>query len=524
MINDQDKLSKGTILQSRYQIVRVLGQGGFGITYEGLHIDLHKRIAIKEFFMRSACERKEGSTIVNITRGNRDLAGHFRAKFVKEARILAALEHPGIVRVFDIFEANDTAYYVMDYIDGESLGDLVSHRGVLPENEASRIICDVAEALGYIHAHNLLHLDVKPSNILIDRLSGRAILIDFGVAKQYDIMGDQTSQTPPAISKGYSPIEQYCQGEGIASFSPATDIYALAATYYKLLTGVKPPESGKLLLGEAVLEPYPPFVSKRSREAIRKCLRVRSERPQSINAFLDLLPSQETAWKEKKTIQTTIVFLWRRIRSRLARLRFPQLGKSVSLHRFGLAFLCVIILSLVFYIFGDDPNLNPVTSLNTGDTTVIIDDVNQAKTESPVRHKGTKKEPNFTYEGELLGDQMDGFGTANFTNGDTYTGYWKNNMYDGSGNYSFKNGERYVGVFKNGEINGSGTFYYLNKDVYTGQWQDGKKEGHGSYIWSDGKRYVGEFKNDKRNGQGTLFDADGSIIYKGLWADDKQVE
>lgn len=281
-----------TLMQGKYRIVAVLGQGGFGITYKGEHTMLGTTVAIKEFFMKGACERDENSTHVTTSQSNSELASRFRTKFLKEAKTLAALKHPNIIRVFDVFEDNGTAYYVMDYIEGNNLSDIVEGKGRLSEPLALKYIRQVANALNYLHQKKLLHLDVKPANILLDKNTGNAILIDFGVSKQYDQDGQQTSTTPPAISKGYSPVEQYAQGSNVKTFSPATDIYSLAATLYKLVTGNTPPESNLLLNEDEQLPPYPSNVSEVTRNAIAECLQTRKKRPQSISEFLQLLDSE----------------------------------------------------------------------------------------------------------------------------------------------------------------------------------------------------------------------------------------
>jgi serine/threonine protein kinase len=146
----------------------------------------------------------------------------FKEKFIKEAQTIAALDHPNIIHILDIFEENNTAYYVMEYIEGGSLSDVVKRCGALDEAIAVTYIRHIADALDYIHEQKINHLDVKPGNIMVRTKDDNAILIDFGLAKHYDDGGDQTSSTPVGISHGYAPFEQYKSG-GVSSFSPATD-------------------------------------------------------------------------------------------------------------------------------------------------------------------------------------------------------------------------------------------------------------------------------------------------------------
>ena len=193
--------------------------------------------------MRDYCSRDESTSLVTLgTEGSRGTVERSREKFLKEAHVLTGLNHPHIIHVHESFEENGTAYYVMDYAEGGSLADLLKRKGFLFEFDATRYIVQVADALAYIHSKKKNHLDVKPANILLNDRN-EAILIDFGLSKQYDALtGGQTSTTPVGISEGYAPMEQYKQG-GVSEFSPETDIYALGATFFKLLTGKTPPSA-----------------------------------------------------------------------------------------------------------------------------------------------------------------------------------------------------------------------------------------------------------------------------------------
>lgn len=282
-------LSSGSELQhGKYRIERVLGQGGFGITYLAENTMLEGKVAIKEFFFKEYCERGETTSSVTVpTTANREIVERFKTKFIKEARTIFRLSHPNIVRILDVFEENDTAYYVMEHIDGESLGDLVKRRGALPEQEALGYIRQAADALSYIHGERMNHLDVKPGNLMKRAKDGRVLLIDFGVAKQYDALTSEgTTTTPVGISHGYSPAEQY-RKNGVQNFSPSSDVYALAATLFKLLTGNTPPEAMEvsddgLPLGELRAK----GVSESAISAIVKAMKGRNERTQSMEEFI----------------------------------------------------------------------------------------------------------------------------------------------------------------------------------------------------------------------------------------------
>ena len=280
-------LKVGTLLENgKYRIEKVIGQGGFGMTYLGEQVNLGRKVAIKEFFMKEYCNRDEGdSKIYTLSQGSSELVERFRVKFVKEARSLARFRHPNIVSIIDIFEENDTAYYVMEFHAGGSLADKVKN-APLPEADAVKYIRQIASALEYVHSKQMMHLDVKPANILLDG-EGNAILIDFGLAKQYDNDGRQTSTTPIGISHGYAPMEQYKNG-GVSEFSPVSDIYSLGATLYKLVTGLTPPEANDVF--EAGLPDLPSTLSPQVCAAIEKSMQPRrANRPQNIGEFLSLL-------------------------------------------------------------------------------------------------------------------------------------------------------------------------------------------------------------------------------------------
>lgn len=289
-----NELHANTLLHNRrYAIQKTLGQGGFGITYLAYDNVNRRQVAIKEFFMKELCNRDGKTRHMSVpSTGSRKLVDKFRAKFLKEANTIANLSHPNIIKIYDIFEENATAYYAMEYISGGSLADLLEKEPDkrFCETDALHYLRQVAGALNYIHMLGINHLDIKPDNILND--NGRAVLIDFGVAKRYDNDGHQTSTTPVGLSHGYAPLEQYKSG-GVAEFSPATDIYSLGATLYKLITGQTPPDANDVL--ENGLPDIEDMMSIQCADAIKKAMRSkRAYRQQSIDEFLNMLPQEET--------------------------------------------------------------------------------------------------------------------------------------------------------------------------------------------------------------------------------------
>ena len=558
-----------TLMQGKYRIVAVLGQGGFGITYKGEHTMLGTTVAIKEFFMKGACERDENSTHVTTSQSNSELASRFRNKFLKEAKTLAALKHPNIIRVFDVFEDNGTAYYVMDYIEGNNLSDIVEGKGRLSEPLALKYIRQVANALDYLHQKKLLHLDVKPANILLDKNTGNAILIDFGVSKQYDQDGQQTSTTPPAISKGYSPVEQYAQGSNVKTFSPATDIYSLAATLYKLVTGNTPPESNLLLNEDEQLPPYPSNVSETTRNAIAECLQTRKKRPQSISEFLQLLDSEPISNIDTPEEEDTI--LKSQYKKSQEVLTTPIKNNKDNLNtvlKIGAVIAFVVIICVLFNKCGgsssndsSDEDLDSIAyedvdtaAVAWDDSTASYEDIYTDDTDNDVSYVSPKNQSNdeitkgsedYESGAKFVGTFKNGIrlkGTFTWADGDRFEGdfkdgkisngvyYYKNgNKFSGSfdfnerkenGTFYWTDGDRFEGSFKNDKLS-SGIYYYKNGNKFSGSFDSNGKKSLGEFCWSDGDRYEGEFLNDAMHGYGTYYWENGER-YEGNWKNDKR--
>ena len=287
------QLQPGTALQGgKYIINAILGQGGFGITYLATHSLLEKQVAIKEFFPKDFCERESDNTNVTLgTTNTRELVDKLKEKFLKEAKNISKLNHPNIVAIHDIFEENGTAYYIMDYIEGISLNDKIKQDGALLEMEALELIKIIGSAIGYMHGKSMNHLDIKPANIMLRAADNAPILIDFGLSKQYDSSGEQTSTTPVGISHGYAPIEQYKPG-GVSTFTPQTDVYALGATLYALLTGNTPPHYTDIL--EDGFPEMSSSISHTTVAAIETAMETKkNNRPASIVEFIALLSNDD---------------------------------------------------------------------------------------------------------------------------------------------------------------------------------------------------------------------------------------
>ena len=236
-----------------YTIEKILGQGTFGITYLATSkvqidgalgaLETTLTVAIKEFFMHDLNGRR-GNEVTCSSQGG--IYEHYRRKFAREAQNLSKLRHPNIVRVLESFEANNTVYYAMEFCEGGSLDEMIAAQGGLSEAVALDYARQIGSALDYMHSEKILHLDLKPGNVML-RKNGSVALIDFGLSKQYDEEGaPESSTTIGGGTPGYAPIEQANYREG-GQFAAAIDVYALGATLFKMLTGERPAEASVLL-------------------------------------------------------------------------------------------------------------------------------------------------------------------------------------------------------------------------------------------------------------------------------------
>ena len=233
-LSHRNALLPGTELHW-YTVDRVLGQGAFGITYLATDNNLHRPVAVKEYLPGQLAHREQDGSVLALTD---ELADEYEAglkRFIIEARTLAKFEHAGIVRVHNIFEANHTAYMVMQYEQGEGLDRLLKSRGTLLEHEILQILHPLLDGLEQIHAQGFVHRDIKPANIFV-RNDGTPVLLDFGSAR--DTMVGESRTITNFVSPGYAPIEQYAGRSD--QQGPWSDIYGLGATVYRAMTGRTP--------------------------------------------------------------------------------------------------------------------------------------------------------------------------------------------------------------------------------------------------------------------------------------------
>ena len=308
-------LQPNTTLQGgKYRIERVLGQGGFGITYLAHNTVFDIDVAIKEFFMKDENER-DGSSVTMPNTTKQELFHGQMEKFKKEAKRMFAIKNEHVIGVQDLFEENGTAYYVMDFVDGENLAERLKRTGKpMSEQEVRDILPQILDALKAVHDAGIWHLDLKPANIMLDK-SGNVKLIDFGASKQLNAQkGGATTSTAISYTNGYAPREQMEQNYD--KFGPWTDIYALGATLYNLLTNKRPPLPSDIdddmSEDKHLALPFPENVGGLKFLVLQMMKTNRLQRPQSIDAIISAektrMEEPKQAPKQQPTSQKATVY------------------------------------------------------------------------------------------------------------------------------------------------------------------------------------------------------------------------
>lgn len=278
------ELKSGTALNGgKYIIEKKIGEGGFGITYKAMQKGLNRAVCIKEYFLAGSCVRNTQARTVHLQGISDEKYEKYRQAFVKEAQTLAALHHPNIVEVIDIFDENNTSYMVMNFIEGRSLQDIVAKSGPLSYPDAVNYMAQITDAVRYIHEHNILHRDIKPENIMVTA-DYKAILIDFGSAREFE--QDKTQMHTTMLTHGYAPPEQYTANSKKGSY---TDIYALGGTLYFILTGKVPLEAAARSV-EEMAEPKQlnPTIPPEGNRTIMKAMKLKKEdRYQLVQDFMN---------------------------------------------------------------------------------------------------------------------------------------------------------------------------------------------------------------------------------------------
>jgi TPR repeat protein len=221
-----------------YEIIEILGEGGFGITYLARDVNLNHEVAVKEYMPSDLATRNEDGSVHPISAEKKESYQWGLKRFLNEAKTIGQFQHPNIVRVRSVFEANGTAYIVMDYEMGESLHDILMRRKTLGEEDIKNIISPIIDGIRLVLAAGIIHRDIKPANIFL-RIDGDPVLLDFGSARESLGLTEQSMTS--IVSRGYAPIEQHNTGEELQG--SWTDIYSLGATLYRCVAGVPPSDA-----------------------------------------------------------------------------------------------------------------------------------------------------------------------------------------------------------------------------------------------------------------------------------------
>lgn len=496
-------LQPGTTLQGgRYTIKRALGQGATGITYlatteQKLSGNLSGfsekvQVAIKEFYFKEECQRNAVTQNVVIANTNYDAkVEQFKKSFVKEAKRIAGLSHPNIVHVLSIFEENGTVYYVMQYIRGGAIKDQIDLHGPIPEDKAVKWAIEVASALNYMHEKKMCHYDLKPGNIMLSE-DDEAMLIDFGISKNYDDNGQETSTTPPGLTKGFAPLEQYTS---VSEFSPQIDVYSLGATLYAMLTGSTPPEPMKWVDGHFTEKPQ--NVSQDLWNVVRKAMSLAGRDRPTMSELQTLLSlcrgggggsvgSDETFYENGSGSSGSGYSGETIYDGGLSKEKLSDISKDKDENadtaeteppKKQTSFLFYILVGIialiaafaVFWFVGRD--VRPSQEVN--DEEAVVVDTTEITT---IYDK--KGDAIYTFSGEVVDNQPSGYGVLT---------YLKDKVRD-----------RYEGHMVNGKReDNSAALFYKNGDIFRGAFKNDQFEIGTYYVDESGEYFRGLFKNDK---------------------------
>lgn len=508
-------LRTGAVLHGTYRIDSYLSSGGFGNTYVATHINFNEKCAVKEFFMKGVSERDANSVTVSVSNATR--VNEFieqMEKFKKEAQRLRRLQNDHIVRVHDLFEENGTAYYVMDYIDGENLKDrLARTKSSMSEAEVNGVLRQILDALSEVHAQGIWHMDLKPANVMLDS-NGVVKLIDFGASKQFDIRkGGALSTSAVTFTNGYAPIEQ--MERSYEKFGPWTDFYALGATLYNLLTSRRPPMpsdiNDDITADKRIALPMPGTVSTRMRDLVLWLMRPnRVDRPSSVEQIFDYLdnPSARVPFSTTDAGATVIsrpddMAAATRAASKPASKPAAKVASGTSPASpkkmspgllVGIIAAAVVLLGIaLFFMLGRGDTTEVEVPGEEMVDTMVVEEAEAAPAMMVENEKMTIPMGSCMYTGSVNDDgKPDGYGTAVFSNGDRCEGNFVNGDLDGEDvSYYYFDGDWFKGtVRKNNCIQGR---YTRGSDgsYFEGYMKDNlPDEERGQWYNSDGSRKV----------------------------------
>ncbi len=413
------QLTAGTTLcDGKYVIEKVIGEGGFGITYFARHTLLNHAFAIKEFFVSGGCVRNTHHHTISLQDLSQEDFDKYRRRFVDEAKTLINLDHPGVVKVVDIFEENNTSYIVMPFVEGETLQHMVDTRGKLPYDIAVNYIAQLAEAVAYIHEKHILHRDIKPENLIITP-QNKVVLIDFGSAREF--VNDEVQRHTAILTQGYAPPEQYASQSKKGNY---TDIYAMGAVFYFAVTGQKPIDSASRSI-EKLVPPIElvPDLPKDANRTIMKAMELKPEdRHQTVNEFMVDLVGDETASGKVEAAMKTVP----------AKKKKSKLPLIVAI---AAAVAAIVVALVLFLPHGEKSQEEPSTPkdnvvevkpeqvfmLSTGETYDYDGDLDTLGVPNGI---GKAVFSDREYSGSFKDGNMNGYGTLTYTSGE-----WKGRVY-----------------------------------------------------------------------------------------------
>lgn len=506
-INTDNMLRVGTVLHGTYRIDRYLSSGGFGNTYVATNIQFWEQYAIKEFFMRGISQRDNNNTTVSVSNtDNRDTFASQLEKFKKEARRLRKLDNEHIVRVHDLFEENGTAYYVMDYIDGENLSDRLKRTGKpLSEAEVMQLLPQILNALQAAHKEGILHLDLKPANIMVDK-QGVVKLIDFGASKQQSAQGGATTSTAVSYTNGYAPREQMEQN--LEKFGPWTDFYALGATLYTLLTNKKPPLPSDIdddgSVDKHLALPMPANCSEKLRNLVLWLMNSnKNRRPQIIGKIKEYLLDGKSQVPSKidETIlpvdeSTKVVASDKQIRKNTTPANnSTRKGRQYYIGRKKqrtVVLASIIIAAILLIIFASRivHSDNRTAYLPALDSDTIVSNTLHDKSIAVTKKHCKVMQGNCTYSGYVNEDGVpNGEGEAWFDDGRYYKGNFANGMLvDDHASFRYPNGDTYEGSFVNDHFSNGRYTINQDKSYFIGSYDEQGQPKKGAWYDKNGRK------------------------------------
>ncbi len=521
-MEQQAMLTPGTLLRGgAYRVERALSSGGFGNTYVVTNLNFDVVCAMKEFFMKGI-NLRDGNTVTVSVPDNRPSFDAQRDKFKKEAQRLWRLQNDHIVKVHDLFEENGTVYYVMDFIDGESLGERLKRQGrPLTEDELLPLLRQALDALESVHNQKIWHLDIKPANMMVNRQE-QLFLIDFGASKQLHTSDGHSVATSSAMAftPGYAPLEQTDQNFKL--FGPWTDLYALGASVFKLLTDQTPPSASEIISMGGRLQ-FPQQVSPRMQQLISWMMKpAYVERPQSaaeVREFLDkpaeVAPADEetqVVTKDNGDEETVMVEKAQGSKSqgeekKLEKQEYPNRnaqpsttnsetstvnpfeddeekkpwGKIIGI----IAAVLVLGIGGYFALSGGGDSKDNTDAVKQGIEEKMA---SEKRVEGMAFAGGTEREGDYTGPIDDSG-KPHGVGKLQMKNGTVYEGPFEHGIMQGKGaKYLYKNGARFEGEMSNN------VFF------------------KGTYRADDGSRFEGSFDAKGQPQHGTWYDEQGKLV------------